>query len=109
MADVVHAPHQLQELDLARGRERGLRLIEDEDTLPLTALLEEAQETFAVGMREEVRRRPAKRVLAAAASRYLATEKKLSARKNQPLVIFGNQLARSAFDRPPPITSTALE
>src|SRR5258706_13961463 len=27
-------------------------------------------------------------------SRYLATEKKLSARKNQPFVIFGSQLAR---------------
>src|SRR4051794_16017585 len=29
-------------------------------------------------------------------SRYRATKKKLSARKNQPLVIFGSQLARSA-------------
>src|SRR6267154_1836245 len=39
----------------------------------------------------------------AAVSRYLATEKKLSARKNQPLLIFGSQQARSAFDSSPPI------
>src|SRR6202030_3357165 len=45
----------------------------------------------------------------AAWSRYLATEKKLSARKNQPLVIFGNQLARNAFDNCPPISSSAHE
>src|SRR5580692_2230857 len=37
-----------------------------------------------------------------ARSRYRATEKKLSARKNQPLVIFGSQLARSALARLPP-------
>src|SRR5258706_4010649 len=40
-------------------------------------------------------------------SRYLATEKKLSARKNQPLVIFGSQPARSAFESCPPIFSSA--
>jgi hypothetical protein len=34
-------------------------------------------------------------------SKYLATEKKLSARKNQPLVIFGSQLARNASDSVP--------
>jgi hypothetical protein len=39
----------------------------------------------------------------------LATEKKLSARKNHPLVIFGSQLARSAFESCPPIFSSALE
>src|ERR1700756_416773 len=44
-----------------------------------------------------------------AASRYLATEKKVSARKNQPLVIFGSQLARSASESSPPITSRASE
>src|ERR1700759_3270250 len=32
-------------------------------------------------------------------SRYRANEKKLSARKNQPLVIFGSQLAPSAADK----------
>src|ERR1700730_10263709 len=45
----------------------------------------------------------------AASSRYLAIEKKLSARKNQPLVIFGSQPARSASESSPPITSVALE
>ena len=40
---------------------------------------------------------------------YLATEKKLSARKNQPLVTFGSQLARNALDSLPPIASIALE
>ena len=45
----------------------------------------------------------------AASSRYRATEKKLSARKNQPLVIFGSQLARSASESSPPIASIALE
>src|SRR4030088_623032 len=43
------------------------------------------------------------------ASRYLATEKKVSARKNQPLVILGSQLARSASESSPPITSAAWE
>src|ERR1700722_2145589 len=42
-------------------------------------------------------------------SRYLATEKKLSARKNHPLVILGSQLARSADDSCPPIFSIAQE
>src|ERR1700735_3201481 len=45
----------------------------------------------------------------AALSRYLATEKKLSARKNQPLVILGSQLARSAVERLPLIFSSASE
>ena len=45
----------------------------------------------------------------AALSRYLAIEKKLSARKNHPLVILGSQLARSAAERLPPIFSTASE
>src|ERR1700743_1047224 len=45
----------------------------------------------------------------AALSRYLATEKKLSARKNHPLVILGNQPARSAVERLPPIASSASE
>jgi hypothetical protein len=59
-------------------------------------------------MREEIRQgcvgtpRPT-------SSGYLATEKKLSAQMNRPLVIFGNQLARSAFDSSPPITSGAFE
>jgi hypothetical protein len=42
-------------------------------------------------------------------SRYLATEKKLSARKNQPLVTFGRQLARNGLESWPPIASTASE
>ena len=42
-------------------------------------------------------------------SRYRATEKKLSARKNQPLVTFGSQLARSAVESCPPIASIASE
>jgi hypothetical protein len=42
-------------------------------------------------------------------SRYLAIEKKLSARKNQPFVILGSQLARSADERLPPIFSSASE
>src|SRR4029078_11904714 len=45
----------------------------------------------------------------AALSRYLATEKKLSARKNQPFVILGSQLARSADESVPPIFSNASE
>src|SRR6266576_5143723 len=45
----------------------------------------------------------------AASSRYRATEKKLSARKNHPLVILGSQPARRASERSPPIASTALE
>src|ERR1043166_7373241 len=45
---------QVEEPDLARRRQRGFRLVEDEDALPLAALLEEAHETFAVGVREEV-------------------------------------------------------
>jgi hypothetical protein len=53
---LLHPPHQLQEFHLARGRQRRFRLVEDEDALALAALLEEAQKTFAVGMREEVRR-----------------------------------------------------
>src|ERR1700674_2047447 len=41
---------------------------------------------------------------------YLATEKKLSARKNQPLVIFGSLLATTgALESCPPIFSSALE
>src|SRR5829696_3448367 len=57
MADLLHPPHQLQKFDLARRRQRGFRFVEDEDALSLTALLEEAQKAFAIGMREEVRRR----------------------------------------------------
>src|SRR3954447_4917919 len=56
MADVFHPPHQLQERDLARGRQRGFRFVEDEDALALAAFLEEAQKAFAVGMGEEVGR-----------------------------------------------------
>ena len=44
----------------------------------------------------------------AASSRYLATEKKLSARKNQPLVTFGSQLARNALESWPPIASIGV-
>ena len=40
---------------------------------------------------------------------YLATEKKLSARKNQPLVMRGSQPARSALESSPPIFSIASE
>ena len=94
MADILHPPHQLQELDLARGRQRGFRFVEDEDALALAALFEEAQKAFAMGMGEEV---GGGLTIGSAggSSRYRATEKKLSARKNQPLpVIFGSQLAR---------------
>src|ERR1700733_15738984 len=45
----------------------------------------------------------------AAMSRYLAIEKKLSARKNHPFVILGSQLARSAVESLPPIFSSASE
>src|SRR5438552_14248776 len=45
----------------------------------------------------------------AISSRYRATEKKLSARKNQPLVILGSQLARNALDNCPPISSNPHE
>src|SRR5580698_3017015 len=55
MAAVFHPPHQFQELHLARRRQRRFRLVKDEDALPLTALLEKAHKTFAVGMREEIR------------------------------------------------------
>jgi len=109
VADIIHPPHQLQELDLARRRQSRFRLVEDEDALALAALVEEAQKAFAVGMREEIRRWSSEGIVRAALSRYRATEKKLSARKNQPLVIFGSQLARNAFDNPPPITSMASE
>src|ERR1700730_6599123 len=53
----IHPPQQLQEFDLARRRQRRFRFVEDEDALTLAALLEKAQESLAVGMREEVRRR----------------------------------------------------
>src|SRR3977135_1310801 len=56
IAGVIHAPHQLQELHLARGRQCGFRFVKDEDALLLTTLLEEAQKTLAVRMREKVRR-----------------------------------------------------
>ena len=58
-------------------------------------------------MRQKIGRRPPDGS-SAALSRYRATEKKLSARKNHPLVIFGSQLARNAFDSRPPIASIAL-
>ena len=45
---LIHAAQELHEFDLARGRERGFRLIKDEKTLALAAFLEEAQETLAV-------------------------------------------------------------
>jgi hypothetical protein len=50
-------------------------------------------------MRKEVRRRAADRV------EISRDRKKLSARKNQPLVTFGNQLARKASESSPPIAS----
>src|SRR5260370_41268565 len=58
---LLHAPHQLQKFHLARRRQRGFRLVEDEDALPLAALFEEAQKAFAVGMGEKVRRGSAER------------------------------------------------
>src|ERR1700731_2323009 len=54
----LHPPHQFQELDLARGRQRRFRFVEDENALTLATLLKEAQKAFAVGMREEVWRGP---------------------------------------------------
>src|SRR5450631_4926174 len=56
---LFHSTHQLQELDLAGRRQCGFRLVKDENALPLATLFEEAQKTFAVRMREEVRRRTA--------------------------------------------------
>lgn len=43
-----------RKFDLARRRQRRFRLVEDENALALAALLEEAQESFAVGMRQEI-------------------------------------------------------
>src|SRR5882672_12949728 len=56
IAGVIHPAHQLQEFDLTRGRQCRFGFVEDEDALLLTALLEEAQKTLAVRMREKVRR-----------------------------------------------------
>ncbi len=56
MAGAVHPVQQLEELDLARWRQRGFRLVEDEDALPPAAFLEEAQEAFTVRVGQEVRR-----------------------------------------------------
>jgi hypothetical protein len=42
-AGAVYAAQELQELDLARRRQRGFRLVEDEDALAPAALLEETQ------------------------------------------------------------------
>ena len=56
MRELVHPPQQFQELDLSRRRQRQFRFVENEDALTLAALLEEAQKSLAVGMREEVRR-----------------------------------------------------
>jgi aspartyl aminopeptidase len=53
---LLHPLHQFQKFDLARRRQRRFRLVEDENALPLVALLKEAQKAFAVGMGEEVRR-----------------------------------------------------
>jgi len=48
VAGLVHLPHQLEELHLARRRQRGFRFVEDVDALALAALVEEAQESLAV-------------------------------------------------------------
>jgi hypothetical protein len=101
MTDIVHPPHQFQNRDLARGRQRGFRLVEGEDVQALTAFFEEAEKAFAVGEWERKSGDGPLRGSRAASSRYLATEKKRSARKNQPLVIFGSQLARSALKTAP--------
>ena len=58
---MVHAPEQFQKFDLPRWGQRRFRFIKDEDALPLAAFLEETQKALAVGMREEIRRRTAKR------------------------------------------------
>ena len=62
-----------------------------------------------MGMGEKIGRwRSAERV----ASRFIEISrdgKKLSARKNQPLVTLGSQLARNALESWPPTASTALE
>src|SRR5882724_12248674 len=52
---LLHPPHQLQKFDLARWRQRGFGFVEDEDALPLAALLEEAHESLAVRMGQEIR------------------------------------------------------
>jgi hypothetical protein len=61
-AGLVHAPQQLEKLDLPGRRQRRFRLVEDEDALTPTALVEEAQEAFAVRMREEVGRGRQRRI-----------------------------------------------
>src|SRR5579862_1590287 len=55
----VHAPEQLEKLDLPRRRQRRFRLVEDEYALTLAALIEETQETLAMRMGKKIRRLPA--------------------------------------------------
>src|ERR1700722_4882307 len=52
---LFHPAHQFQEFHLARRRQRGFRFVEDEEALPLAALLEETHEPLAVRMRQEIR------------------------------------------------------
>ena len=55
VTDFLHPPHELQKLHLAYGRQRRFRLVENVDALAIAALVEEAQKTFTVRMREKVR------------------------------------------------------
>jgi hypothetical protein len=85
MFGVFHPPHQLQKFDLARRRQRGFRFVEDVDALALAALLEERKKPSPC----EWERKSGGGPLSGssdASSRYRAIEKKLSARKKQPLV-----------------------
>jgi len=42
---LLHPAHQFQKFRLARRRQRRFRFVEDEDALPLAALLEEAHKS----------------------------------------------------------------
>ena len=105
-AGLVHAAQQLQELELAGRRQRRFRLVEDEEALPPAALLEEAQEAFAVRMGQEVGRRPPSDSLRRLVEIARDGEEALGA-EEPALVIFGSQLARSASASAPPIASSA--
>ena len=105
---LLHAPHQLQKFHLARRRQRGFRLVEDEDALPLAALFEEAQKAFAVGMGEKVRRGSAER-FASGFIEVPGNGKEALGPEEPPLVTFGSQLARSALESRPPMASIAIE
>lgn len=51
------ARSSLRNSNWREGERGGLGFVEDEDALVLATLLEEAEEAFAMGVRDEVRRR----------------------------------------------------